>query len=269
MRPVTKNTIKMEAVKSMKIIQWLVFITGLILIIVHGFWPNSFAVDGFTVSILFILLIPSIAQYLRRAKIPGAEFEFKDEIRKTEEIVQRSVEQAEKERTKGKRKFLPFETFKLSAAKELLDSDPVLALASLRIEIERKLRSISELLHLQTGKGTSPSKLIQVLKQKKILSSEQIEALQRIISMCNKAIHGSSISIEEAKEIIHLSEKLNKTFNIGYSIDVSPNTDYVKHGLFCEWEHCIEWMPLREEVTAPSCPVFGHNCPGGNLRISS
>ncbi|GAH79725.1 unnamed protein product, partial [marine sediment metagenome] len=28
------------------------------------------------------------------------------------------------------------------------------------------------------------------------------------------------------------------------------------------------WMPLTEEPTEYSCPVFGHNCPGGTEKIS-
>ena len=37
--------------------------------------------------------------------------------------------------------------------------------------------------------------------------------------------------------------------------------DYKKRGLFCEYEHCIESMPLVNGYI--SCPVWGHDCPGG------
>lgn len=252
----------------MKIMQWLIFITGIMLIVVRGFWSDIFTVDVFTVLILFILSIPFVAQYLRKAKFAGAEFEFKDEIRETEKLVQLSVEQAAKSESAGERKILPFETFKLSAVRELLDSDPVLALAALRIEIERKFKLLVDSLDLPIRNEWSISKLIEAIKKRELLSSEQVTALQKIISMCNKAIHGSSISKKEAREIIELAEELNRTFSIGYSIDFSPNLDYEKQGLICEWEHCIEWMPLTEERTGFSCPVFGHNCPGGVEKIS-
>jgi len=62
--------------------------------------------------------------------------------------------------------------------------------------------------------------------------------------------------------------QLNQSFAIGYSIDFSPNEDYKKHGLICEYEHCIEWMPLREKSTKCSCPVFGHDCPGKSKKAS-
>jgi len=218
--------------------------------------------------ILFILSIPFVAQYLRKAKFAGVEFEFKDEIRETEKLVQLSVEQAVKSESAGEKKILPFETFKLSAVRELLDSDPVLALAALRIEIERKLKSLVESLDLPIRNELSISKLIEAVRKRQLLSYEQVTALQKIVNMCNKAIHGCLISKTEAREIIDLAEELNRTFSIGYSIDFSPNLDYKKHGLLCEWEHCIEWMPLAAEPTELSCPVFGHNCPGGVEKIS-
>jgi hypothetical protein len=100
------------------------------------------------------------------------------------------------------------------------------------------------------------------------LSSEQVTALRKIIDMCNKAIHGYDISEDEAREIIHLTEDLNKSFSVGYSIDFSPNENYKKQGLVCEWEHCIEHMPLKQRTTSQSCPIFGHDCPGGADKVS-
>ena len=247
---------------------WIAFITGIALIIARGFWSDSFEVDAFSVVILFILFIPFVAQYLRKAKFPGAEFVFKDEILETEKLVQLSVEQAEKSVTTGVKKPLPFETFKLSVAKDIFNSDHVLALAALRIEIEKKLNLLIKTLKLNTRDSLSVSGLIKIIENRALLSPEQVGALHKIIDMCNKAIHGSDISKTEARKIIDLAEELNKTFSIGYSIDFSPNLDYKNHGLLCEWEHCIEWMPLSARPTKRSCPVFGHNCPGGIEKVS-
>lgn len=36
-----------------------------------------------------------------------------------------------------------------------------------------------------------------------------------------------------------------------------------QHGI-CRWEHCIENQPHYEDrPIAKSCPIFGHDCPGG------
>ncbi len=118
---------------------WVIMVVlGIILIVVHGFWNELFLVDSFTVIILLIISIPFLSHLIKRAKVPGAEFEFREEIENTKKIVQESVEKA-KASANGKRKQTKFETFDLYTARRMLRSDPVLALASLRIEIEKKL----------------------------------------------------------------------------------------------------------------------------------
>lgn len=255
----------------MRISQWeIITIIGIALIIVHGLWKDLFEVDYFTVIILFILAIPFLSQFLKRAKVPGAEFEFRDEIESTKKAVQKSVKQSiekAKSRTVGKSKPLPFETFNLQIVKTLLNSDPVLALASLRIEIERKLRLTAKSFKLPS-KRKGLFEIIQILMDKNVLSVDQVTALRKIINMCNIAIHGYEVSTDEATEIVHLADDLNKSFPTGYSINFYRNEDYDKQGLACEWEHCIEHMPLKMRTTEQSCPIFGHNCPGGADKVS-
>ena len=43
--------------------------------------------------------------------------------------------------------------------------------------------------------------------------------------------------------------------------------DYVEQGLFCEYEYCIEEMPLTHGKS--SCPVWGHDCPGGCAKVET
>lgn len=52
--------------------------------------------------------------------------------------------------------------------------------------------------------------------------------------------------------------------NCGYSRlkKANPHWRTQKHAI-CRYEHCIENMPLGPDRTAKSCPIFGHNCPGG------
>ena len=54
---------------------------------------------------------------------------------------------------------------------------------------------------------------------------------------------------------------------MGYVMIFKPNFSFHKQAItMCAWEHCIEYMPLdREEL---SCPIFGHNCPGGLAQVS-
>lgn len=54
---------------------------------------------------------------------------------------------------------------------------------------------------------------------------------------------------------------------LGYIPIFSINYAFFRQELFCEWEHCIEYM-LLEERGAKSCPIFGHNCPEGENHVS-
>jgi hypothetical protein len=54
----------------------------------------------------------------------------------------------------------------------------------------------------------------------------------------------------------------SKTVCMGYSKQMYADLEFIKHGAGCAYEHCIEHMPL--EYGESSCPVFGHDCPGGS-----
>lgn len=247
----------------MRLYRWTILVIGIGLIVLNAFYPNLFKINAFTILILFILSIPTVAPYLKEAKFPGAKFVFKDEIVKTKKLVQKSLEEAEKQI-----KISPFETFKLSPVKEQLESDYILALAALRIEIEKKLKRAANFLDIPERDKRRLSQIINALQRKEILFPEQISALKKILNMCNKAIHGEPVSKSEANQIVDLADELNKSFSVGYSIDFCKNENYEEHGLLCEWEHCIEWLPLTEKDTELSCPVFGHNCPGGETKVT-
>jgi len=247
-----------------RIMQIVAFAVGIFLIAVHGFAPSVFEVDAYSILILFVISIPFLADYLRRARFFGAEFEFKEEIEKTRILVEASREQAELIDASVQHEVAQrYEIFRLNRIEEILEEDPVLALAGLRIEIERKLRLAVEFLGLSSEVTKGIQNYIKVFRQNGYLSDEQAEVLSRITKMCNVAVHGGRVTLQEAAEIIELAKELNRSFAIGYSIDFSPNLDYEMQGLLCEWEHCIEHMPLEQERTDLSCKVFGHNCPGG------
>jgi CxxC motif-containing protein len=239
---------------------------GVILIIIHGFFSSVFVVDTFSVIILLIISIPALSIFLKSAKLWGAEFQFKEEIESTKKVVQQSVEKAQKiNKDNSKSTRASFQTFKLDVSKNLLNSDPVLALDSLRIEIERKMTLVLSFFGYPS-KNRGLHEIIDTLRRNNRLTIEQYNSLKKIINLCNMAVHGYLVSHNEARDILDLAEDLNRSFSIGYSLDFTKNMDYRKHGLECMWEHCIEHMPLTEERTENSCPVFGHNCPDGSKR---
>jgi hypothetical protein len=248
--------------------EYFLIIVGLILIVIHGLIPSLFVVDGITILILFIIAIPILANFLKKAKLFGAEFEFKDAITATEKLVELSIKNAIESKKTDKSPYKPqFAVFDLSSVKELIGSDRVLALAALRIEIEKKLRLAANQYGIPPRDNKTTIKLLQFLMQKGVFPTEQIEAIRHIQRMCNEAIHGFEVSQAEAEKIVELADKLNESFSIGYSINFSPNPDYKKQGFVCPWEHCIEHFPVTEKENGKSCPAFGHDCPGGANQV--
>jgi len=193
----------------MKIIHYLHWLVGIILIFLHGFFPKQFVIDNFIILIYFISSIPFIAQYMKKVKFPGAEFEFKEEIRKTEKLL--NISGSAKVRTEVNAPLAVVKSKALDNARKLLDSDPVLALAALRIEIEKSLKVIAKKLDLPIKEKRSITEIIVNLNRKEIFSYEQVKILRKIIQMCNKAVHGEVISKGEAKDIIFLTEKFYRT----------------------------------------------------------
>jgi hypothetical protein len=255
------------SIEIMRLNQWaaLIVVTGVILIVVHGLWGDVFKVDYYTVVILLFLCVPYFSQFLKKAKIAGAEFEFRDEIESTKKVVQESIEKS-KSLSKSETKPSRFVTFDVETAKAILSKDPVLALASLRIEIEKKLNFAARFFGINSK--YTLLQIVDELRGRGVLRSEQTSALRKIIGMCNKAIHGYEVSEAEARDIIKLMEELNQSFSIGYFLNFTPNPNFEKQGLECEWEHCIEFMPLTARATKKSCPIFGHNCPGGIEKVA-
>ena len=195
----------------MKIIHYLHWLVGIILIFLHGFFPNQFIINNFTILIYFISAIPFIAQYLKEVNILGATFKFQEEIRKIEKLI--NVSGTVKVRTVTNASLAVVKSKAFDNSRKLLDSDPVLALAALRIEIEKSLKVIAKKLDMPIKEKRSITEIIVNLNRKEIFSHEQVLVLRKIIQMCNKAIHGAVISKSEAKEIILLTEKFYRALD--------------------------------------------------------
>ncbi len=248
----------------MKIYKILMLILGIILISLRVLLNNVLTIDGLTITIYFIMTIPIVAEYLKTAKLFGNEFTFRDSIEKIDDLIEKSADIVET--TEFEVTDYP-ETFDLSVAKQVLEIDPILSLASLRIEIEKKIRLLG-IIWLEDIDKIPLSKILSVLKNKIMLIDEQIDVILEIVKACNKAIHGNLVSYEEAYEIIELAQRVSNTLSGAYSINMMPNEEFKDQGYCCEFHHCIENMPFADSIDDKrSCPIFGHMCPGGVVFV--
>ncbi len=243
--------------------QWFTFIIIVCTLTIRGFWPDSFAFDRYSALLLFLLAIPLLAPFLKKAKWFGAEFDFKESIQNLSALVEKSKVSSENKKNELNSKSF-FSTFSADTAMHLLEQDPNLALASLRIEIEKTLRVAYNILVDPDDSGKKGiGFLIRALFDFGAIKEHQRNALYEINKLCNEAVHGGTISVPDALEVIELSVRLSESFCTGYSINFQPNRDYEAQGLSCEWEHCIEHFPVREDPDDRTCPIWGHDCPGG------
>jgi hypothetical protein len=253
------------------------------LVVMHGLAPDRFTVDGTTVTLLVVAFaviaipyVPGIGRYVQRAKFPGGEIEFRDQMRDVDERVEALASQAEAaaeaphspsspasaSRPPGIVTIAPF-------LSDLIDKDPNLAVVGLALQLELALRRAVEMIYgsIPSGASRSLGQVVRILRVKGRLNEEQAALLMDVIQMRNLAVHGGPIDRTDAHNFFAAVQRLNESMSLGYSLDFLPNSDWEQQGLICPYEHCIEHMPLPEKTTEVSCPVFGHDCPGGPLEV--
>ena len=241
---------------------------GIVLIIIRGF--TTFLIDWITIIIYVIIASPMLFNYLEKLKIFGAEFNFKEKfksLKKDFEENKEKIKPDEKTKRRAKRSKKYYETFNFEIAEENIEKNPNLALASMRIEIEKKLRNTYKKIFNKKPGYKTIRQLAKELEKRKIINKFQLSLLIKIIEVCNYSIHGIEIESDNAKEILNIANSLNKSFNIGYCINFEANNNYNEQELMCPYEHCIEFMPLEKEEKKNSCPIFGHNCPGEEEQV--
>lgn len=93
------------------------------------------------------------------------------------------------------------------AIKKLADSDPVIALAKIRIELEKVLGRLAGSSSIDM-KGVTLGSLVNRLSNEEVISSHIGRSLREVISICNRAVHGESIAENDAATIVEIGCEL-------------------------------------------------------------
>lgn len=183
---------KLKNIRS-NIFTLLTSIAIIILLIVHGLWDGFFKIDNTSVLLLLILILLPYFPLITKIKFGDFEAEIthkeiKDIRKKIEDIPKKE------EDTKNPKKGLEL--------KNLAIKDPNLALAKVRIEMEKKLRFLTEIYLDEKGENLSMRNMIQKLEEKKIIDSNLGSLLRDISNVANRAIHGEDVSKQDAIELV-------------------------------------------------------------------
>ena len=169
-------------------LQYGITIIALFVALAHLIWPQL-TIDAITVTLLFIALVPWLTPLFKSLEFPGGwKIEFQD---------------FERARAKADKVGLLAQTIEVKPPKEysfqlVAEEDPKLALAGLRIEIEKRLNEIAESNGINTEKA-GIGKLLRILGEKELLSKEQRSVLADMVGLLNAAVHGGEIDDRAAE----------------------------------------------------------------------
>lgn len=194
--------------------QILITLAALIVAIIHVAYP-SITIDATTVFLLAVAVLPWLIPLVKSLELPGG---WKVEFQELEEAKSKA-EKAGLLSNKKKGTKTPSYSFE-----SILERDPNLALAGLRIEIEKRLVQIAKLNKIDATRA-SIGQLLRLLNQERILTPEESSALADMSGLLNAAVHGANVdkratdwAMEVGPKVLQsLDEKIEK-YNLPVSL---------------------------------------------------
>ena len=110
------------------------------------------------------------------------------------------------------------------------ETDPVLALAGLRIDLETILRNVAVGFKLKPAPSEAVSRLLYRLSEAGAVTPDQRQLATKIFSVSNQAMHGRFVSREEAREVISAAEALFQQYLAWLSWGFDDNWEPSHHG---------------------------------------
>ena len=182
--------------KKLNCLRWVITIGAVILAFLHMIYPNL-SIDMITLALVLIAILPWLQPLIKSVELPGG---FKVEMQE----LNNATEKAEAAGLLAKQ---PLRQNMALSFISVAQTDPILALAGLRIEIEKRLRGISET-HGIPDKKLGVRRLTVQLGEHSVLTPQQISILNDLIVLLNNAVHGGDVPPEAAKWAIEIGPRL-------------------------------------------------------------
>ncbi len=155
---------------------------AILVAVAHVVFPAA-KIDIITVALIAMSIIPWVEPLFKSVGLPGGlTFQFQD-LEKIEVDAKKAGLITTDNSNNESVTILPKYDFI-----EIAEKDKSLALMSLRIEIEKKLRQLATVNKIDTG-HYSATRLIDMLEQKNILTANENNVLKNILPILNKAAH--------------------------------------------------------------------------------
>jgi len=183
---------------SLKRLRQVVSLGGLLLALAHILWPKL-AIDAVALALIVIAILPWLSPLVKSLELPGGwKLEFQE--------LQKAASRAE---TAGLLAAEPNEPEVLFSFQSIANRDPVLALAGLRIEIEKRLALLAEAHRLNSGqRSLGVGQLLRLLAQAEVLTNEERSILADMVNLLNSAVHGADVDPRAATWAIDVGPRL-------------------------------------------------------------
>ncbi len=188
---------------------WLVSIVALGLLISHTFDWKMVKVDSTSLILLAIILFSPFLGVLKKIKIGDIEAEIDpEEIRRVRDKMEAYLPDAGT--GQGAEHSLPEVREAVDNINELAKTDHIMALAKLRIELEKALRRLYNLSRPNESRShpVGIGSMIHVLSGEEMLQQNITSPLREVVGLCNRAVHGEEVRSEDATAIVGIGSSL-------------------------------------------------------------
>jgi len=178
-------------------LRWAITVGALLIAIAHLVWPTV-RIDAVTLALLVVALLPWLAPLVKSVELPGGlKVELQD--------LQRTASRAD---TAGLLAAEPSPAEQAFSFEAVAARDPNLALAGLRIEIERRLSLLAQAHGLDSGRPMGVGQLLRALAGADVLNQEERAVLADMTNMLNSAVHGADVDPRAAQWALDVGPRL-------------------------------------------------------------
>jgi hypothetical protein len=187
----TKNTVRLARLRC------TITLCSLLLALAHLIWPRI-SIDAITLSLVVIAIVPWLTPLVKSLELPGGwRVEFQE--------LQRAASRAD---TAGLLAAEPSKAEESFSFQAISKRDPNLALAGLRIEIEKRLVKLAEVSGIEQHRPMGVGQLLRALTQHEVVTNDERSILSDMVNMLNAAVHGAAVDRRSADWAIDIGPRL-------------------------------------------------------------
>lgn len=178
----------MKPTTQAAVLRWAITIGALAIVLVRLYWPNL-KIDGVSALLIGIATVPWLQPLFKSLELPGG---WKVEFRDFEAVRQKAEDAGLVPRDAA----APASTTQY-AFQQIAGSDRTLALAGLRIELEKRLIALAR----SAGLNEQPrgiERLLRFLEQREVLDRQEAGVVRDLARVLNQAVHGQEVDARTA-----------------------------------------------------------------------